>query len=48
MNDTKALKRELDQRVDQLPEEQLREVLDFVASLARKQPSTGPSIEEKN
>ena len=36
MKDTNALKRELNQRVDQLPAEQLREVLDFVNYLLYK------------
>ncbi|PSQ79023.1 MAG: hypothetical protein BRD37_01460 [Bacteroidetes bacterium QH_8_67_23] len=45
MND---LKRELDRRVDRLPEEHLREVLDFARSLARKKkPPDGPSVEEE-
>ena len=33
MEDKKTLKRELDKQVDQLPEDQLREVLDFVGYL---------------
>jgi hypothetical protein len=46
MEDEKTLKRELDQQLSQLPEDQLREVLDFVESLRRA--SSGPaSIEEK-
>lgn len=47
MDDTKALRRKLDQQVDQLPEEQLREVLDFVEALHRAQRSSDVSIEEK-
>ena len=47
MSDTNALKRQLDQQLDELPEEQLREVLDFARSLVRRQPLDGPSIEQK-
>jgi len=45
MKDTQALRRELGQQVDQLPERQLREVLDFVESLHRERGSSVPSIE---
>jgi len=47
MEDKKTLKRELVEQVDQLPEDQLREVLDFVESLRREPASSPSSIEEK-
>ena len=47
MSDTEALRRELGERLDQLPEDQLREVLALVESLRRKRHSSTPSIEEK-
>ncbi len=40
MEDKKTLQRELDKQVDQLPEDQLREVLDFVESLRRESSAT--------
>ena len=44
MNDKKTLKRELDERLRQLPEGQLRDVLNYVESLRE---DSSPSIEEK-
>ena len=46
MEDKKTLKRELVEQVDQLPEEQLREVLDFVESLRREPSAPRSSVEE--
>ena len=44
MDDKKTLKRELDERLRQLPEGQLRDVLNYVESLRE---DSSPSIEEK-
>ncbi|WP_263835211.1 hypothetical protein [Salinibacter sp.] len=46
MDEKKTLKHELDERLRQLPEAQLREVLNYVESL-RDDSSSPPSIEEK-
>jgi hypothetical protein len=47
MKDASGLRQEAIQEMETLPEDQLREVLDFVESLRRKSSSSTPSIEEK-
>jgi Protein of unknown function (DUF2281). len=47
MKDASGLRQEVIQEMETLPEDQLREVLDFVESLRRKSSSSTPSIEEK-
>ena len=47
MDDKKTLKRQLDERLRQLPEGQLRKVLNYVESLRHDSSSPASSIEEK-
>jgi len=47
MKDANTLKRELDQQVERLSEEQLRDVLDLARSLSRKKRSSRSSLGEE-
>ena len=47
MKDANGLRQEVIQEMETLPEDQLRDVLEFVESLRRESSSSPPSIEEK-
>lgn len=47
MNGERGLRQEVIKEMETLPEDQLRDVLEFVESLRREPSSSSPSIEEK-
>lgn len=47
MKDERGLRQEVIKEMETLPEDQLRDVLEFVESLRREPSSSPPSIEEK-